>query len=382
MKKIAMICLAMGTSIGAFAQKEFGEGVYATFQTTKGDIIVKLTAEQTPMTVANFVALAEGNHPKVEAKYAGKPFYDGLKFHRVIANFMIQGGDPTGTGAGNPGYRFTDEIVPELKHDKAGVLSMANAGPKTNGSQFFITHKETPWLDGKHTVFGFVMKGQEVVDAIKQDDVMKKVIITRVGQKAEKFKAEKVFLEHFEAMDKKATEQKAKLESKREVLKEEAKRLSNISDSITKDELAKKEVVKRNYFEQMERELVARPSGLKMKVLEKGTNVKPKNGEDVWIAYSGYLSDGTLFDSNVDVVAAENKKFDSKRKINNGYEPFPFKYGRNDGLIPGFLEGIHQLNYGDKALLIIPSKIGYGDRDMKIIPPNSTLYFEIQIIKK
>ena len=145
-------------------------GLYAKFHTSKGSILVDLTFEKTPGTVGNFVALAEGNMEN-EVKPQGKPYYDGLKFHRVIADFMIQGGCPQGTGTGNPGYSFDDEFHPELKHDKPGVLSMANSGPATNGSQFFITHVATPWLDNKHTVFGFVVDGQEIVDAIAQDDV-------------------------------------------------------------------------------------------------------------------------------------------------------------------------------------------------------------------
>ncbi len=149
--------------------KSFGDGMFAEFETNHGVFVAKLYHEETPLTVANFVSLAEGKNKMVtNDKKKGKPYYDGLIFHRIIKDFMIQGGDPDGTGAGGPGYKFKDEIVPTLKHDSKGILSMANAGPGTNGSQFFITLKETPWLDGKHTVFGKIIKGQEIVDEIGQ----------------------------------------------------------------------------------------------------------------------------------------------------------------------------------------------------------------------
>ncbi len=164
------------------------EGVFAKIQTNKGLIVVKLEFEKAPMTVANFVALAEGKM-KNTAKPEGTPYFDGLKFHRVIADFMVQGGDPTGTGSGGPGYAFADEINPELKHTRAGTMSMANAGPATNGSQFFITHKDTPWLDGRHAVFGYVTTGMDVVNAIQQNDVIQNVTIERVGKAAQAWDA-------------------------------------------------------------------------------------------------------------------------------------------------------------------------------------------------
>src|SRR5207253_1650695 len=181
---------AAGLAITTNAQdKKLAEGVYAEMETSKGKIVLQLEFEKTPLTVANFVGLAEGtkNYTKTPGeppKAQGKPFYDGLKFHRVIPDFMIQGGDPQGNGGGGPGYQFRNEIEPSLKHDRAGILSMANAGPDTNGSQFFITHKDTPWLDGKHTVFGHVVEGQDVVNKIAKGDTIKTVKILRIGDKA------------------------------------------------------------------------------------------------------------------------------------------------------------------------------------------------------
>ena len=182
---LLFFCMA-GTLSAAPADAALGDGLFARISTVKGDIVVRLEYQLTPLTVCNFVALAEGKMKNTE----GKPYYDGLVFHRVIADFMIQGGDPTGTGRGGPGYQFKDEIVPVLKHSVPGVLSMANAGPGTNGSQFFITHVATPWLDGKHTVFGRVVEGQKVVNSIRQGDKINTVTIIRNGQAANAFKAD------------------------------------------------------------------------------------------------------------------------------------------------------------------------------------------------
>ncbi len=176
--KIKSILLLSLVTLFASCSKSYDnlkQGLYADIETSKGNIVVKLEFEKVPNTVANFVTLVEGKNPFVSEEFKGKHFYDGLKFHRVIPDFMIQGGDPMGDGSGGPGYKFKDEFHPDLKHSKAGIISMANAGPSTNGSQFFITHKETPWLDNMHSVFGEVVEGLDIINTIEANDVIEKV---------------------------------------------------------------------------------------------------------------------------------------------------------------------------------------------------------------
>jgi FKBP-type peptidyl-prolyl cis-trans isomerase len=304
-------------------------GLYAKFHTSKGSILVDLTFEKTPGTVGNFVALAEGNMEN-EAKPQGKPYYDGLKFHRVIADFMIQGGCPQGTGTGNPGYSFDDEFHPELKHDKPGVLSMANSGPATNGSQFFITHVATPWLDNKHTVFGFVVEGQEIVDAIAQDDLIESLEIIRVGKAAEAFNAIEAFRVFEGAREKRIAEAKA---AQKEKL----------------DEVAA------GYDET--------PSGLRYKILQKGNGQQATKGAGVSVHYKGQLLDGTVFDSSY------------KRK-----QPIDFNVGVGQ-VIKGWDEGIQLLKVGDKARMVIPSDLAYGSAGAGgVIPPDATLIFDVELV--
>jgi cyclophilin family peptidyl-prolyl cis-trans isomerase len=329
------------------------EGIFATISTNKGDIVLELEYKKTPVTVANFIALAEGKNTFVtNEKLKGKPFFDGLKFHRVIKDFMIQGGDPSGNGSGGPGYAFKDEIT-DLKHNKPGILSMANSGPTTNGSQFFITHKETPWLDGKHTVFGHVTEGMNVVNSIAANDVITKVTIVRKGVLAKKFDAPKVFSDYF---NNKSEDQK------------------KVASVIT---------AKKAYLAATKATATTTPSGLAYKITQKGTGVKPANGTTFYFHYAGYFEDGTLFDSSYEDVCKNYGKYDANRAAQNGYQAFPFEAGKKDGMIPGFIEGLENMSFGDKAVVFIPSNLAYGERGAgSVIPPNTTLVFELEMLEK
>ncbi|GAB5400404.1 MAG: peptidylprolyl isomerase [Aureisphaera sp.] len=305
------------------------DGIYAKITTEKGEILIKLTHDKTPGTVGNFVGLAEGNLEN-EAKPQGTPYYDGLKFHRVIPDFMVQGGDPNGTGAGGPGYNFDDEFHPELKHDRAGVLSMANAGPGTNGSQFFITHVPTDWLDNKHTVFGHVVEGQDVVDSVAQGDTMQKVEIVRVGDEAENWNAVETFRQFNGA--------KAEREAAAKRAQEEL--LTSISEGFEKTE-----------------------SGLRYQIINKGSGAQAEKGKTVAVHYKGMFPDGSEFDNSF--------------KRGNPIE-FPVGMGN---VIPGWDEGIQLLQVGDKARFVIPSHLGYGNRGAGgVIPPDATLVFDVELM--
>jgi len=305
------------------------DGLYAKFSTPKGAILLSLTYAETPGTVGNFVGLAEGTI-KNDVQAEGTPYYNGLKFHRVIEEFMVQGGCPQGSGVGGPGYQFNDEFHPDLKHDKPGILSMANAGPGTNGSQFFITHIATPWLDGKHTVFGSVVEGQEVVDAIAQNDTIDTLEIIRVGQEAEAFDAADAFT-NFEANRLKAIEEQKKAQEAA---------LASVTAGYEKT-----------------------ASGLFYKIETPGTGATPGQGQNVSVHYKGSLLDGTVFDSSY------------KR---NAPIDFPLGVGQ---VIKGWDEGIALLSKGAKATFIIPADLGYGSAGAGgVIPPNATLKFEVELV--
>jgi cyclophilin family peptidyl-prolyl cis-trans isomerase len=355
------------------------EGIFATISTNKGDIVLELEYKKTPVTVANFIALSEGKNTFVtNEKLKGKPFFDGLKFHRVIKDFMIQGGDPSGNGSGGPGYAFKDEIT-DLKHNKAGILSMANSGPTTNGSQFFITHKETPWLDGKHTVFGHVTEGMNVVNSIAANDVITKVTIVRKGALAKKFDAPKVFSDYF---NNKSEDQK-----KQDAINAENKAKQAAIEAEAKKAYTEKYgpvvAAKKAYLATTKATATTTPTGLAYKIIQKGTGVKPANGTTFYFHYAGYFEDGTLFDSSYEDVCKSYGKFDANRAAQNGYQAFPFEAGKKDGMIPGFIEALENMSFGDKAVVFIPSNLAYGERGAGgVIPPNTTLVFELEMLEK
>ncbi len=321
--------------------ENLGDGIYAKIETTLGDIVFKLEDEKAPITSANFIALAEGNMPSVSEEFKGKPYFDGLTFHRVIPDFMIQGGDPAGNGQGGPGYQFVNETNTGLSHDK-GVVSMANAGPNTNGSQFFITVAPTKQLDGGYSIFGKVVLGQDVADSISKVDrnpqdmpntpvVMNKVTIIRKGEAAQGFDAPAVF--------------KQKQEEMAAIAEEEAKKSMAAIDSLTPGY----EITN---------------SGLRIKITEKGKGkVNPQTGEMVSVHYTGMLINGNKFDSSVD----------------RG-QPIEFRLGIGQ-VIKGWDEGISMMHVGDKARLVIPPSIAYGAQGRPpVIPANSWLVFDVELV--
>jgi FKBP-type peptidyl-prolyl cis-trans isomerase len=304
-------------------------GIYAKFNTSKGAILVKLTYDLTPGTVGNFVGLAEGNLEN-DQKPQGKRYYDGLKFHRVIPDFMIQGGCPQGTGTGGPGYQFDDEFHPTLRHEGPGVLSMANSGPGSNGSQFFITHVATPWLDNKHTVFGNVVEGQDIVDAVAQGDIIESLEIIREGEEAKKWNAIEAFRTFEGSREKRIAEAK----------KQADEAMEKLAAGFDKTD-----------------------SGLRYKIIQKGDGKKAEKGKKVSVHYKGALENGQEFDSSY------------KRK-----EPIDFQLGVGQ-VIAGWDEGIALLQVGDKARFVIPSHLGYGSRGAGgVIPPDATLIFDVELM--
>jgi cyclophilin family peptidyl-prolyl cis-trans isomerase len=365
MKKLTFLFLALSLAFVSCQNKypDLEKGVYAEFVTNKGTFVAKLYDEQTPLTVTNFVSLAEGSNDMVDSIYKGKPFFDGLIFHRIIKDFMIQGGDPNGDGTGNPGYRFPDEIVDSLRFTKKGLLAMANSGPGTNGSQFFITLKETPWLDGRHTIFGEIVLGQEIIDSLGV------IPTTKPGDKP----IDSVFIK------------------KVSILNTSNSKLPSFNEEMAKLEVAKKEEAERKAkiglevavgFNELRANAETLVSGVQVVFTNKGDGEKPAEGSQILMNYAGYLANGTLFDSNIREVEEKFGMLNADKVTSNGYVPAPAEYGANARLIPGFREALLMMKVGDKATVYIPSQFAWGVSGAgDLIPPNSDVIFEIELVE-
>ncbi len=378
---VVAFLLMSATSCQKDKYPDLGDGLYAELVTNKGTIVVKLTPDKTPVTVANFVALAEGNHPMVAEEFKNKPYYNGLIFHRVMNNFMIQSGDPKATGFGGPGYKFGDEFDEDLKHDKPGILSMANSGPNTNGSQFFITETPRPNLDNKHSVFGEVVLGLEIQDSIsnvktgEKDRPVAPVVIEalniiRQGFDARKFDAVKTWETELPLLDekRKKKEEEARLLVEEERKKAEAVKLAaanNILPSLT-DYKSKASTLQ---------------SGLMMHFITKGTGAKPKLGQEVTVNYEGYFIDGILFDSNRKDVEESFGMFNPRKEQGGYYGPMKTKIGPDVAMISGFKEAIASIRVGDKVFVYVPSHLAYGERGRQQIKPNTDLVYIIEMME-
>ena len=374
-KKILLLITIISFSLTSCKDeyKNLKDGLYAKVETSKGTFIVALDYQKAPIMVANFVTLAEGKNQFVSKEFKGKPFFDGLKFHRVISklngdseDFMVQTGDPLGNGSGDAGYKIRDEFT-DLRHNKPGVLSMANSGPNTNSSQFFITLVPTPWLDGKHSIFGSVVgDGMKVVATIVKDDIVKTVTIIRKGEVVKKFDAVKIFNDYFKSET------------------ENQKKQAAIDSQKKKDYDAKYKIVKDQkvtFFNELKKSATKTPSGFKFKIIQKSTGDIPKDGETVNIEYAGFLEDGTLFDTSSPIVAKQFGMFNEQRAMQNGYSALPYVMGSNR-MIPGFVEGLSKLKKGEKAVFFIPFNLGYGEQGAgNVIPPNANLIFEVELKK-
>ena len=316
-----------------FTMDNYADGLYAQMDTSKGSILLQLEFEKAPLTVINFVGLAEGTIDHSRKK--GSPFYDGLTFHRVIDDFMIQGGDPEGQGSGGPGYSFPDEFDLSLVHDGPGTLSMANAGPDTNGSQFFITHNETAWLDYKHAVFGRVVEGMDVVKAIEQGDSIEKLTIFRRGDAAKNFVTDQAAFDAAQAGI--AEHQTAFLQSQDSA--NEARAATLIPDAQRTE------------------------SGIFYAITREGSGNRPSAGDTVRINYTGTFLNGQVFDSS------------------EGRDPLETAIGVGR-LIPGWDEIVLLMREGEKRNIVIPPDMGYGKSGAGgVIPPNAWLYFEIELLE-
>ncbi len=326
-----MVIMGESHNLHAVETNQLAPGLYALLKTTRGEILLQLEDKRTPLTVANFVGLIEGT--KSSNRPRGKPFYNGLKFHRVITDFMVQGGDPQGNGTGGPGYAFEDEFHDELKHDGPGILSMANSGPNSNGSQFFITHKATPWLDRKHSIFGHVVAGMKVVTAIRQGDVIEAATIIRKGSAVKAYAATDAFFEE--------------LRSTR-VKKNQTAKKTELADFFKRQQAAG---VKFKFADKMYHTVLKRGKGIAV----------PKRGVEVTLHYEGAFLDGKVFDSSY------------QRKE-------PVKFALNGQLVRGFENTILMMKKGEKRIVVIPPELAYGVGGAGPIPPNTTLVFTLEVI--
>lgn len=364
--KILSLILVISLTSCKTQYPDLEDGIYAEFITNKGTMVAKLEIEKTPITVANFVSLAEGNNTMVDNKYKDKKYYDGTIFHRVMDGFIIQGGDPTGTGFGNPGYKFNDEFHPDLKHDKTGILSMANPGLNSNGSQFFITEVANPSLDNVHTVFGELIIGLNIQDSISnvpvdkkykplKDVVLKELNIIRKGKVAKQFDAPTVFKNHFAEVER--------------LVKENAEK----AEAITKSS--------REKFDTQEAKATVLESGLKYFITEKGTGEKLKQGDKALTHYAVYFEDGKLLETSKLEIAEALDAVNEKRKKADRYQPINVEITPDAPVVAGLKEGIKQLSVGDKATVFIPYHLAYGEYGIRGIPGKTNLVFEVEIIE-
>lgn len=390
MKVLFLLLLLANTSCQE-KYPDLEDGLYAEIVTTKGTMVAKLYYDKVPVTVANFVALAEGNHPKLPDSLKGKPFYNGTTFHRVMNDFMIQAGDPTASGMGGPGFKFDDEFDKSLKHDKPGILSMANPGAHANGSQFFIIEKETPWLNAFdeqgiikncddprtycHSVFGELVIGIDIQDSISnvkvtpnnnkpiENVVINNVNIIRKGADAKAFDAVKVF-----------NEQEPKLAEKLQDFKKEKEEFQKNKLKISVEKFLENNKDYPGEVKNSETGIVI------LKQAKKG-GVKPQSTEKVSIICAGYFEDGRLFYTNIKSVAEANNMYNEEAEKQGAYKPFSMPYNNTASLVPGFREAMLDMNIGDKVRVFIPSYLGYGPRGNGPVPPDTNLVFDLELVE-
>ncbi len=323
-----LFTLLFASLISLSLHAKLDNGLYANLHTNQGDILVQLEFQKTPLTVVNFVGLAEGT--KNSNIQTGKPFYNGLKFHRVIDNFMIQGGDPKGNGTGGPGYDFRDEIT-NLSHNGSGILSMANSGPNTNGSQFFITHRATDWLDAKHTVFGHVIEGMDVVNSIKQNDFIRKIKIIRIGKEAQNFQTDEAAFN--------TENNKYAIQKQKKLAQKKAELVSFVNANYANAKITDKG----HFFE------INRP----------GNNTKPNKGDLVKVDFTIDLGDGT--------------------NMRESGKPLPFAAGT--GTIIDIIDtSVLEMSVGEIRTLIAPYHQIYGDSSRGSLSSDSILIFKLELL--